>query len=320
MNIENFISVDWGTSNFRMRLVEVPKLRVIEEITSSKGIKTIYNEWKETNEDRESYFLRFLQSQLTLFNEYINPSIKMIISGMGSSGIGLRELPYADIPFNTNGHSLFVDKIDSLIIPHPIYLISGVKSATDVIRGEEVQIVGLLSDKDLEQTVLFILPGTHSKHMMAQKGMVTNFKTYMTGEIFQVIQQHTILKDSIEFGELHEAELKSFEEGVLTATDGSSVLNSLFKIRTNTLFNEKTKTENFFYLSGLLIGDELKTLKTSDFDTLKLCAGGKLFDLYLKAIDILGLLSVSEVVERDIVDHSVIKGQWTTIKNNLNLN
>ena len=314
MNIENFISVDWGTSNFRLRLVEVPSLRVIEEITSPKGVKAIYNEWKTTDGDKEAYFLSFLHTQLRLLKATVNPSTNIIISGMGSSAIGLRELPYSELPFNIKNNSLLVAKIDSSAIQHPIYLISGVKSKSDVIRGEEVQIVGLLSNEDLKKNILFILPGTHSKHVMVENGMVTDFRTFMTGEIFQVIQEHTILKDSIEAGDLKTDELKSFEQGVLEAVNGLSVLNSLFKIRTNTLFNEKTKTENFFFLSGLLIGDELKLLRKLDFDTIKLCAGGKLFDLYLKAIHILDLLPVTEVVKREVVDHSVIKGQWDTIK------
>lgn len=316
-SIKTFVSVDWGTTNLRLRLVAVPSLEIIEEVISSKGIKTIYNEWLDFGGDKETYFLKFLKSQIENFKTNLSADIQVVISGMASSSIGLRELPYADLPFKMDGKSLNIEAINSPDFPYTIQLISGVKSDSDVIRGEEVEIVGLLNEEDVKQTVVFITPGTHSKHVVCEKGLVTNFYTYMTGEVFSVISEHTILKASIEKTEFDASVLLSFEEGVRKAMEGKSLLNTFFKVRTNTLFKEKTNIENYYYLSGLLIGSELKTLEDISCDYIKLCAGGKLFELYHSAISIIGLVAKTKIIEADVVATSVVKGQWNIIKNQL---
>ena len=267
--------------------------------------------------EKETYFLNFLKEQLALFIANISSDLVIVISGMASSSIGLRELRYAGLPFKTDGKSLFIEKIKSDIIPNTIQLISGVKSNSDVIRGEEVEIIGLVNEEDENKSIVFITPGTHSKHVLFEKGVITNFFTYMTGEVFSVISEHTILNASIEKTDFDETVLIAFEQGVQKAMEGKSILNSLFKVRTNTLFKEKTNIENYYYLSGLLIGEELQSLRDLDCDYIKLCAGGKLFELYHKAIEILGLESKTKIIESKIVDLSVVKGQWNIIKNQL---
>ncbi|MCW2119008.1 2-dehydro-3-deoxygalactonokinase [Flavobacterium sp. 7A] len=316
-SIKTFVSVDWGTTNLRLRLVMVPGLSIVEEVVSPKGIKTIYNEWLEVGGDKEAYFLNFLKQQLALFTTTIGCDVTIVISGMASSSIGMRELPYAGLPFKTDGKSLYIEKIKSDIIPNSIQLISGVKSDSDVIRGEEVEIIGLVNKEDENQSIVFITPGTHSKHVLCEKGVITNFFTYMTGEVFSVISEYTILKASIEKTEFDETVLNAFEEGVQKAMEGKSLLNTLFKVRTNNLFKEKTNIENYYYLSGLMIGEELQTLRHLDCDYIKLCAGGKLFELYHKAITIIGLESKTKIINSSVVDLSVVKGQWNIIKNQL---
>lgn len=315
MNFKKIISVDWGTSNLRIRLVNADPFIIIEEIASKMGVKSIYNQWLKKDKDREVYFLNFLHSQISLFNTKIDLSIPIVISGMASSSIGLRELPYVKLPFDTNGKSLYVETLFFKKIFNPIYLISGVKSKSDVIRGEEVQIVGLLSGYNTNvETTVYIFPGSHSKHIVCENDFVTNFKTYMTGEVFEVISNHSILKESLVPGILTKIELSSFNEGVRDSNKTSSILNTLFKVRTNSLFKKKTKIENFYYLSGLLIGEELKYLLIFPFNKLQLCAAGNLFELYNQAIKILGLSLKTEFVSKDIVDYSVIKGQLQILK------
>ncbi|AWG23262.1 hypothetical protein FFWV33_17880 [Flavobacterium faecale] len=315
--IKTFVSVDWGTTNLRLRLVEVPSLQIIEEVVSPKGIKTIYNEWVNCGGDKETYFLTFLKKQLALFSNTITSDVAIVVSGMASSSIGLRELPYASLPFKTDGKSLYIEKIRSDIIPNMIHLISGVKSDSDVIRGEEVEIIGLVNEEDKNHSVVFVTPGTHSKHVVCEKGEITNFFTFMTGEVFSVISEYTILKASIEKTEFDETVLNAFEEGVQKAMEGKSLLNTLFKVRTNNLFKEKTNIENYYYLSGLLIGEELQSLRDLPCDSIKLCAGGKLFELYHSAICVLGLESKTEIIQANLVDLSVVKGQWNILKNQL---
>tara|TARA_R110002049_G_scaffold207188_2_gene377682 strand:- start:5153 stop:6106 length:954 start_codon:yes stop_codon:yes gene_type:complete len=312
-----FISMDWGTSNLRIRLVQVATLHVLEEVTSSKGIKTIYNEWLVSGCDKEAFYLSFLKEEISTFKTQINVETLVVMSGMGSSSIGLRELPYAELPFHADGKSLYVETIENAGFPYKIQLISGVKSDTDVIRGEEVEMIGLIEEDDALKKTIFITPGTHSKHIICDNKKIIDFHTFMTGEMFSIIANHSILNGSIEKTDISTKTLQAFSEGIIDASKENSVLNTIFIVRTNALFGKKSKEENYYYLSGLLIGEELQTLKNSQSDAIKLCAGGALFELYHKAIEVLGLLPKTTIIPKEIVDAAVVKGQWHIIKNRL---
>ena len=177
-----------------------------------------------------------------------------------------------------------------------------------------MQIVGLSDDKELSGKAVFVMPGTHSKHVICDNGMVTDFHTYMTGEMFQVISEHTILKSTLSQGEFGKKEQRVFDAGVSSCLEGHSLLNELFKIRAFSLFQSKTAVENYYFLSGLLIGSEILALREGSHDQVKLCAGGNLFDLYHRAIEKVGLLHKTVVVSKDVVDRSVVSGQWKIIK------
>lgn len=314
MQSEKFISVDWGTSNFRMRLVDTITSEIIEEVTSTKGIKKIYNDWLHKRGDREEFFLNFLKKQCIQFKSSIDDTFKILISGMASSSIGIRELPYAQLPFSSKGESIYLEKINTSILKNPIHLISGIKTKDDVIRGEEAQVLGLISDEDKGETTVFILPGTHSKHIIFKNNSVVDFKTFMTGEVFNVITENTILKNSVCSGSFDSKEQTAFKKGVIKSSKNQSILNTLFNIRTSDLFKERTTTANFYYLSGLLIGEELKTLKTINCNLIKLCAGSNIFELYNVAIKILGLGLKTVIISKETVDHSVIKGHLKLLK------
>jgi len=309
-----FISVDWGTTNIRFRLVKCASLQIVEEVFSQQGIKKTYDLWNDHGGKRDDYFLGFLKSQIDQFETDIDINTMVVVSGMASSSIGIKELPYAELPFNTDGSTLCVEEIASSNFPYQVKLISGVKSETDVIRGEEVQIVGLSGDKKPSGKTVFVMPGTHSKHVVCDNGMVTAFHTYMTGEMFQVISEHTILKNSLNQGEFGKNEQLVFDEGVSSCLEGHSLLNELFKIRAYSLFQSKSAVENYYFLSGLLIGSEIIALREGRHDQVKLCAGGNLFDLYYRAIEKIGLLHKTIVVSKEVVDTSVVRGQWKIIK------
>lgn len=309
MTVDSFISVDWGTTNFRVRIIDVPSLKVREVIESENGVKKLYSNWLTIGGNQEQFYLDFLNEKLINLTQRISHSTPILISGMASSSIGLKELPYANIPFKTDGSSLYIDQIKQRT-----FLISGVKSKTDVIRGEEVQMLGLAHLSETSKRNIFILPGTHSKHIICEKDEVVDFKTFMTGEIFEVIAHHTILKNSIEFGNLNENRMSVFEEGIKEAQNGISILNSLFKVRTNSLFNKMNAIQNYYFLSGLVIGEELKSIVIDEDTVLHLCAGAKLFELYKKAIQVLELDKITNIIPEEIVDSAVIRGQYKMLE------
>jgi 2-dehydro-3-deoxygalactonokinase len=270
--MNQIISCDWGTSSLRLRLVDTRDQKVLHQVMSAQGIAGTFESWKQTGkgaENRVSFYQSVLKGQIRALEEKGQASLQglpLVISGMASSNIGMIELPYKEFPFRANGYDLHTriweptDDFDHLVI-----VVSGAKTDRDVMRGEETQLAGCDPvSNDKEQ--LFLFPGTHSKHILVKGQNALNFKTYMTGEFFSLLSRNSILSGSIRENEAtHSLDgdmLKSFEEGVTEAI-GTNLLNSAFQVRTNSLFGKYTPEENYYYLSGLLIGTELKELKAS---------------------------------------------------------
>ncbi|QIP15519.1 2-dehydro-3-deoxygalactonokinase [Spirosoma aureum] len=325
------LGCDWGTSSFRLRLINVPELQVIGEITSQEGVASTFTAWKthiETNRvSREHFFRQQLKRQIDILAKKVAlnlNTISVVISGMASSSIGMDEVPYATLPFPVDGSLASIRRIDAQPdFPHDIMLISGVRTTHDVMRGEETQLIGLLALLDtLHQTVndaILIFPGTHSKHIYIQNQQVIDFQTFMTGEVFNLMSQYSILKDSVEAIELitfSEIELEGFKAGI-KASNSSSTLNSLFRVRTNQLFEQLTKQQNTLYLSGLLIGAELKALIDQKNWQLILCSGTNLYELYKLAIEELHLSERTITISADLIDKATIAGQVKIVQNQL---
>jgi 2-dehydro-3-deoxygalactonokinase len=307
------LSCDWGTSSFRLKLVNTQSRSVEGEIVSSNGVGDTFSVWRDRGVQlmpRKEFFKQQLKDQIALLAGKLGTDlgdIPVVLSGMASSSIGMHELPYAQLPFSLRGDNILTYHIEPQeVFHHEIILVSGVQSDHDVMRGEETQLIGLqelimLPD---DGEAIFVLPGTHSKHMYVSNGRLTNFKTFMTGEVFSVMAKHSILKDSVQLnpenGHIGQA-LDSFRAGVSESGSGY-MLNSLFKVRTNQLFDLLDKAENTMYLSGLLIGSEVRYLVGETEKQLVLCSGNALFDLYRIAMDDLGLTERTMTVSTEMVE------------------
>ncbi|MDH3650226.1 MAG: 2-dehydro-3-deoxygalactonokinase [Saprospiraceae bacterium] len=305
MTASHFISIDWGTSRFRMLLVKVKDLSVVAELDNDEGIKSINEKWEHTNHNRLTYFLAFLRKRLQAFASLMSQNTPILISGMASSSIGMKDLPYATLPFSCSGEGLCVEEIRDVNISFPIYLISGVSSDTDVMRGEETSLIGLHNSSKDKLRVLYLLPGTHSKHIICHRGSIISFSTYMTGEMFDIIRKHTILKDSMEASEMHLPEEIAFEKGVL-ASGAGKLLHNLFKIRAGDLLHHNKKSENFYFLSGTLIGEELRNIANDRVDEVFLCGSEELSQLYQRAAEVLKI-SMKKISEQ-VLKKSVLNG------------
>jgi 2-dehydro-3-deoxygalactonokinase len=325
------VGCDWGTSSFRLRLINRSNLQLIDEITSQEGIANTFNAWKMNGESqgigREPFFRRQLKKQVAMLSLKAGielTGIPIVISGMATSSIGMEEVAYATLPFPVDG-SLASTKQLALHpdFPHAITLISGIRTEHDVMRGEETQLIGLLALLDtlhvaVDDSIL-IFPGTHSKHIYIQNQQVINFQTFMTGEVFNLMAHYSILKDSILLTEqtpFADSERDAFRLGV-SESDGSSILNTLFRVRTNQLFGKLTKGQNALYLSGLLIGSELKSLIKQPTWQLMLCSGNNLYELYSLAISELGLSDRTTTISADLIDKATIAGQVKIAQNQL---
>ena len=322
-NMIKFLSCDWGTSSFRLRLVNMNDASIIGEYVTDAGIQQVYHSFLDTGklESRENFYFKLLDNEVKRMDESLGIDLEgmlIVCSGMASSSIGIRELPYAELPFDTLGSNMILHYFpSSMEFGHPLLLLSGVKSADNVMRGEETQLIGAIRQLNaFSGNGVFIFPGTHSKHIWVNNNQVTAFQTYMTGEVFQLMAYKSILSKSVSLdSEEKEAYKNAFIEGVKVGAE-NLLLSSLFKTRTNELFGNYSKEENFHYLSGLLIGNELTNLVQEKEANIYLCSEGKLHPNYVIGMETLGLKP--NVLPTKWVSQSVIHGQIQVLNQSIN--
>jgi len=314
---------DWGTTNLRLRLVDIATGLIIAELNTEDGIASVHTEWKKTTIARGEFYTRLLMDKISILQQQLNidetekthwQAYPIIISGMASSTLGIKELPYADLPFSAKGDSVVISNITTSGLSHHVMLISGVKSGNDVMRGEETQWLGLMQDKRFssEEELLFILPGTHSKHVHVRSGNMVAFKTYMTGEFFNLLSTQSVLKNSVSIQKRFEnaAEKAAFLQGV-EASSTSNLLHEAFMIRTNQVFGKMDLRSNGFYLSGLLIGSELRHATGYK---IVLAAGTELSSFYEAALQHLDKSDEFIIVSGLLADMAVVTGQLVIFK------
>jgi 2-dehydro-3-deoxygalactonokinase len=275
-------------------LVDVRFGKSLATVTESEGVRAVFQAWRAAGSDvdREKYFLTAVRSQMTKLAALAGRSVKglpLVISGMATASIGLREIPHKDIPFHLDGHDLRVEKIEPQ--PEglgPVLLVSGARSSDDVMRGEEIQIVGAAA-LGADHNALFILPGTHSKHVRVEHDRVVGLRTYMTGEFFELLARRSILSHSIDesaAADPTETDVAFIEGVAVGATE--NLLHASFGVRVAELSARRSKRAGFHYLSGLVIGTELKELREDKTKAIVLVGSPALTGRYTRALHILG--------------------------------
>jgi 2-dehydro-3-deoxygalactonokinase len=292
-----FLSCDWGTTSFRLRWVSGVDCQVLREIRARGGIKTLHEEAIRRSPgepDRGQVFGHFLHEQLENFLDGKAPPfpLPLVLSGMASSSIGWRELPYAATPFSLDGHGLIAEELDwnKPVWVGPTYLISGVATQHEMMRGEETEAIGLMSEPELSalrQHSLLILPGTHSKHLWIEDQRVVDFRTFMTGELFEVLGRQSLLRASVNLDShapFSEPDRVAFQEGALWGKD-NGLAGGLFRVRTRAVLDRSPLTSNTWFFSGLLIGAELASVcANADRRPVILAAASGLSELYSLAM------------------------------------
>lgn len=309
---DNFISCDWGTSNFRLRLVDYATLKVLSEHTSDKGIKKCNVAYLEQNEwSREEYFINYLLGEINNSGMNTSGNELIVASGMLSSSIGLREMDYVSIPVSFNGRELSSQMMALRGTSHLI-LVSGIRTDSDVLRGEETQAIGLSYYLPPYGKGVLLLPGTHSKHLFFDGGRFLNFQTYMTGELFDLFCRHSILEPALKSVEWTGRFETIFLDGVKTGIK-KGLMSSLFSVRAKHLIYRNSREENYYYLSGLLIGAELSILQKHS-EIIYLAASGVMHQLYRTALE--SFLPLERIVcfAPGLVDEAVLIGQKKILK------
>jgi 2-dehydro-3-deoxygalactonokinase len=216
-----FVAVDWGTSALRAARLGAQG-QVLEERALPRGILTI----------PPDEFAAFFEASFTDWTG--TGSTLVLISGMAGSKQGWKEAPYCPCPAGFDEVAAALTWIE----PQRIAIVPGLHCehphAPDVMRGEEVQIFGAMQITGLRDGV-FVLPGTHSKWAQVRDGRVATFKTYMTGEFYALLSQHSILAKTLMANAPLDAD--AFAHGVTVARTGSGLLHNAFTARTLSLFS-----------------------------------------------------------------------------------
>jgi 2-dehydro-3-deoxygalactonokinase len=234
------IAVDWGTSALRGARLD-DSGQVLEEKSAPLGILNVPN----------GDFAGVFKAQ---FSDWMTSGTRCLISGMAGSRQGWAEAPYVACPAGPDelaSHLHWIERDRIAIVPG---LSDRRGDVPDVMRGEEVQIFGAMRLAGVSEG-LFVLPGTHSKWAVVRGGKVAGFRTYMTGEVYGLFAQHSILARTLDANAPIDEE--AFKRGAARAGDGEGLLHNAFGVRALGLFGRLSAAEAASYLSGLLIGEEL---------------------------------------------------------------
>lgn len=268
-----YLVVDWGTTNFRAFAIDSSG-QCIEKIEQKMGLLSV----------TDSQFSNALEDVLSgWLDEYQQYPIFM--AGMVGSVNGWVDAGYVETQASISSLSSKLYRLP-LSWGASAYIVPGVSHTelsgiVDVMRGEEVQVLGLRAQCG-ESDFCAILPGTHSKHVTVQQQQITQFSTYMTGEVFSLLVNHSILGKHLPGQIEHE---ETFEQGVLQAQQHRSLLTQIFSARTHLLFKQVEACYVHSFISGLLIGHELSEVK----DNVYIVGGEALSERYFSACRMLGI-------------------------------
>jgi 2-dehydro-3-deoxygalactonokinase len=275
MSQPNLIGLDWGTTSCRAYLIGADGA-VLARVTDGPGILRIEN----------GAFGAALDAMVSGWDA----TLPILLSGMIGSRQGWVEAPYTRCPADADDIVAALAKIDHA--GRAISVVPGLSTENDgmpdVMRGEETQIFGALALSGSSDG-LFLLPGTHSKWVEVSGGRIMSFRTFMTGEVFGALKDHTILGRLMR--ESDAPHVAGFVHGVRdgAAPGGAgALLNRLFATRTYRLMDRLPDTALSDYLSGLLIGAEVAEAAGQTKGVVTIIASPALALRYGDALHLLG--------------------------------
>lgn len=254
-----FLAIDWGTTNRRVFLIEDGQ--VVRTERDGRGVTAVQDFEAEAADIRARF-----------------GDLPMLMAGMVGSNIGWRAAPYVPAPAGIDALAAKLLRIDARTA-----IVPGVCAAdpADVMRGEEVQLLGAVAAGLVPGDALLVQPGTHCKWVDMRGGAIAGFRTAMTGELFALLRSHgllaTQLGSEVVPGPAFAAGVEEGRKRDLAA--------SLFGIRAARLLGQRDDADAASYASGLLIGSDVAArLDGRSGQTLYILADAALGDLYRAAI------------------------------------
>lgn len=262
--MKKIVTIDAGTSNLRIRIVEDKK--IIFDRKENYGVKIGKEKFQEN--------LYKLLKECIKENNVRNEDIDCIIaSGMITSALGLMEVEHLAVPVSLEKFAQNIKKVK--FFEFEINLITGIKvekeyfkdeklKSIDVIRGEEVEVFGILEEMKSDEPMLVILPGSHNKFIEVVDGAVINLLTTMSGEIYDAMTRCTILRASVDDRFADTIDKKFLQLGNKIGqkyglNQGSFVLRGL------DLVEELTINQKANYLLGLVLSGDISSLKKNGY-------------------------------------------------------
>ena len=235
---DGFIAVDWGTTNRRAYLIDGSG-QCTNEFEDRKGVLSVA---AGAFPDAVSEIRQRLGDK------------PLLLAGMVGSNRGWKEARYVPCPAGLDdlAAALVWAGEREAIVPGVSY---SKNERADVMRGEEVQLLGAIAGGSLDPDGLVCHPGTHNKWATLREGKISEFRTVMTGELFSLLKDHSILSDLLQSPvELNE----SFRAAARHAITHEALPADLFSVRSRVLLGQAKKEDAASYASGLLIGADVR--------------------------------------------------------------
>lgn len=237
------IGVDWGTSSFRAFRLDKDG-SILDRREAPLGILHV----------EPGHFADAFAAQIGPW--MADGENRVLLAGMVGSRQGWQEAAY--LPCPAGAADLANALADVPFAGAQVKLIPGLSDADaggvpEVMRGEETQLVGALPE--IGRDGIACLPGSHSKWARLAEGRIAGYTTHLTGEAFAALRGHTILGRMMHDGPM---DLAAFDQGVVRSGDAGGLLHHLFGVRTLGLSGRLAETGASGYLSGLLIGHEVR--------------------------------------------------------------
>ncbi|GAB5379115.1 MAG: 2-dehydro-3-deoxygalactonokinase [Aliiglaciecola sp.] len=272
---------DWGTSVCRLYLCQFidEQLTVVDRKAGPGSKKDL---------DLEQSFFNLCSDWLEEFGR-----VPVFLIGTVGSNIGWKLVPYVSCP--TDQHQLLASAMSFDARGVPFTIFPGLSCQNrhklpDVMRGEETQIFGFLSQQPnhpAEQLVC--LPGTHTKWALLEHDSISSFITSPVGELFEVLSNHSVLLNPIDDDSWDQ---KGFSEGLdIGLSKTSNIIHTLFATRAKQVLNNQSNTQASCFLSGLLIGADVKAAMQDFhlFSNVVLIGSSKINSLYEVALNKLNI-------------------------------
>ncbi|HEY0626650.1 MAG TPA: 2-dehydro-3-deoxygalactonokinase [Allosphingosinicella sp.] len=236
---EGFIAVDWGTTNRRGYLISGDG-RCTAEMEDDQGILAV---------GQGKFPAAVAQIRERLGDR------PLLMAGMVGSNRGWIEAPYVPCPAGLSDLAdrlIWAEEGEAAIVPGLSYLSD---ECADVMRGEEVQILGAVAAGLVPDNCLICHPGTHNKWINVVEGRIISFRTVMTGEMFNLLKEYSILADLLAEPATEGA---AFHEGVRRGLSHDGLTAELFSVRARVLLDQMKRENAASYTSGLLIGADIR--------------------------------------------------------------